>query len=108
MSRKSWIMILAGLLAGGCYSPDPPSLSSGSAPTAVPAIKLAASSDDRKAIPQLVEYLDNHDPAIRFAAISALKRMTGQDLGYRYYLGEGDRRPAVERWKQWLKEHPSP
>jgi hypothetical protein len=52
--------------------------------------------------------LDDEDSAIRFAAISALKRMTGQDLGYRYYDGEYDRRAAVERWRQWLKDHPSP
>jgi HEAT repeat protein len=108
MNCKTGIMILAVGLVGGCFSPDPKSLGSDSAPSAIPAIKDAADHNDRKAIPRLVQDLDDHDSAIRFAAISALKRMTGQDLGFRYYDGEWDRRSAVQRWRQWLKDHPSP
>jgi len=100
-------MFLAGGLVGGCFSPDPKSIGSDSAPSAIPAIKSAADQDDRSAIPRLVQDLDDHDSAIRFAAISALKSMTGQDFGFRYYDGESARRPAVQRWRQWLKDHPS-
>jgi hypothetical protein len=108
MNWKTGIMILASGLVGGCFSPDPKSLTSTSAPSAIPAIKDAADSDDRKAIPRLVQDLSDHDSAIRFAAISALQRITGQDLGYQYFDSEWERRPAVQRWQQWLKEHPSP
>jgi len=104
MNWKIGIMVLAAGLVGGCYSPDPKSLSSESAPSAIAAIKDAADRNDRTSIPRLVHDLDDEDSAIRFAAISALKRMTGQDLGYRYYDGEYDRRAAVERWRQWLKD----
>jgi HEAT repeat protein len=107
MNCKTGIMVLAVTLVGGCFSPDPPSLQSNSAATAVPAIKAAANQNDRSAIPRLIQDLDDHDSAIRFAAISALKRMTGQDLGYKYYQAEWDRRPAVQHWRQWLKDHPS-
>ena len=77
------------------------------APSAIPAIKAAADSNDRKAIPRLVQCLDDRDSAIRFAAISALKRMTGQDFGYRYYDDEWNRRQAIAQWHQWLKDHPT-
>jgi len=108
MNCKTGIMFLAATLGGGCFSPDPKSIGSDSASSAIPAIKTAADQDDRKDIPRLVQDLDDSDSAIRFAAISALKRMTGQDLGFRYYDDEWDRRSAVQRWQQWLKDHPSP
>jgi hypothetical protein len=108
MNWKIGIMVLAAGWVGGCYSPDPKSLSSDSAPSEIPAIKDAANRNDRGSIPRLVHDLDDKDPAIRFAAISALKRMNRQDLGYRYYDREYDRRAAVERWRQWLKDHPAP
>jgi hypothetical protein len=107
MNCKLGIMILAGGLVSGCFSPDPISLTSDSPPSEIPAIKQAADKNDRTAIPRLVQDLDANDSAVRFAAINALRRMTGEDFGYRYYGDEIDRRPAVQSWRQWLKEHPS-
>ena len=101
-------MLLVGAAVGGCYSPDAKSLGSDSAASAIPAIKSAAVQDNRDALPRLVQDLDDPDSAIRFAAISALRRMTGQDFGYRYYDSPWARRPAVMRWRLWLKEKPSP
>lgn len=100
------IVMLVCIMGGGCFSPDPPSIKSDSAPTAIPAIKEAATSDDRADIPRMIEDLNDPDSAIRFAAIEALQKMTGQTLGYRYYDDEPARRPAVQRWRQWLKDHP--
>ena len=112
MNWKIGIVILAvgstAVLVGGCFSPDPKSLTSDSPPSAIPAIKEAADNNDRKAIPRLVQDLDSEDSAIRFAAIGALRRMTGEDFGYRYYDDEFDRQPAIKRWNEWLKAHPSP
>ena len=59
-------------------------------------------SKDRAAARQFVADLESDDPAVRFYAISALEHMTGQRFGYRYYDDEEQRRPAVDRWKQWL------
>lgn len=108
MNWKLGIMILAGGLVSGCYSPDPKSLTSDSPPSEIPAIKEAADNNDRSAIPRLVQDLDDKDSAVRFAAINALQRITGEDFGYRYYDDEFDRRPAVLRWQKWLKDHPGP
>jgi hypothetical protein len=107
MNWKHGIIILAGLCVSGCFSPDPKSLTSDSPPSAIPAIKQAGNNNDRSAIPRLVQDLDDNDSAIRFAAICALRKITGQDFGYRYYDDELARRPAVEHWQQWMKDHPS-
>jgi HEAT repeat protein len=105
--RSVGIIALALVSISGCFSPDPKSLQSNSAPSAVPAIKDAATQGDRSAYPRLVEDLDDPDPAIRFAAIQALERMTGETFGYRYYDDESTRRPAVQQWQQWLVKQPS-
>jgi hypothetical protein len=105
--RAGIIAVVVGS-AAGCWTPEPKSLNSDSAPTAIPAIKDAAIARDHKAIPRLIVDLDNGDSAIRFAAIGALEKMTGQTFGYHYYDTELARRPAIERWRHWLKEHPSP
>jgi hypothetical protein len=68
----------------------------------IPAIKTAVSRKDRSAEPQLVSDLSSTDPAVRFYAIEALRRLTGEDLGYRYYDNETDRAPAVARWQEWM------
>jgi hypothetical protein len=107
MNCKQGIIIFAALGISGCYSPDPKSITSDSPPSAIPAIKEAGEKNDRSAIPRLVKDLDDNDSAIRFAAISALRKMTGQDFGYRYYDDEFTRRPAIDRWHQWMKDHPS-
>jgi len=107
MKGRAGILVVAvAVAAGGCFSPEPKSLNSDSAPSAVPAIKDAAARNDRKAIPRLVDDLDDSDPAIRFAAITALQKMTGQTLDYRYYDDGVARRPAVARWRRWLADHP--
>jgi hypothetical protein len=107
MNWKAGIILFAAGMLPGCYSPEPKSLNSDSAVTAVPAIKDAASDDDRRAVPRLVQDLEDNDPAIRFAAINALQRITGQTFDYRYYDDETQRKPAVQRWREWLKEHPA-
>ena len=70
----------------------------------IPAIKLAVDEHDPVAIRQLVKDLDSDDGAVRFFAIEALRRITGQTFAYHYYDDEDERRPAVLRWRQWLAE----
>jgi hypothetical protein len=98
-------MVLCGL-AASCVGRDPPSISSDEPDRLVPAIKIAASTGDRHAIPYLVKNLDSDDSAVRMYAIEGLRRLTGQDLGYVFYADCDVRKPAVARWKQWLSEHP--
>jgi len=95
----SWIGI-------GCFSPEPKSLASDNAASAIPAIKDAAQQNNRSAIPRLITLLDDKDSAIRFAAIQALQQMTAMTMGYNYYDSQIDRQAAIGRWRQWLSDHP--
>ena len=70
----------------------------------IPAIKAAVEEHDPAAVRQLVKDLDSDDGAVRFFAIEALERLTGETFAYHYYDDEDERRPAVLRWRQWLAE----
>jgi HEAT repeat protein len=57
---------------------------------------------DPKAVPFLVDRLDDEDEVVRFCAILSLERITGKTMGYEYYGPRHDRTEAVERWRRWL------
>ncbi|MDP9174000.1 MAG: hypothetical protein M3O30_09065 [Planctomycetota bacterium] len=108
MKRKFWIIVFVSCAAlGGCFSPDPKSLTSDSPASKIPAIKDAAATHNTRAIPGLIADLDSNDSAIRFAAITALKDITGETFDYHYYDDQPLREPAVKRWEEWLKAHPA-
>ena len=65
------------------------------------AIREAGERRDREVIPLLVDRLEDEDAAVRFYAILALERITGDRLGYRYEGNAADRRDAVERWRRY-------
>jgi hypothetical protein len=89
--------------AGGCTAPRRPLVVTDPDPSVkIPAYKKAVRTKDRAAAKQLVADLDSDDPAVRFYAIGALERMTGERFGYRYYDADQDRRTAVAKWNQWL------
>jgi hypothetical protein len=79
---------------GGFDAPDPASK--------IYAIETAMRSQDRHAVPQIVEQLNNDDPAVRMLAASALEQLTGQTLGYDYSDPPDARREAIRRWKDYL------
>jgi hypothetical protein len=70
-------------------------------------MKEAAHIGDRKTVPQLMIDLESDDPAVRFYAIDALRKLTGEDFGYRYYDDNDQRKPALAHWKQWLASQPA-
>jgi hypothetical protein len=87
----------------GCVHPRAPLVVTDPDPSVkIPAYKQAVRRKDRAAVKQLVKDLDSDDAAVRFYAINALERMTGQRFDYRYYDDEEQRRPAVERWQAWV------
>ena len=106
---RRWLAPAAGLIvvavllpAAGCTAPRRPLVVTDPDPAVkIPAFKKAVRTKDRAAVRQLVADLDSDDPAVRLFAIDALRRLTGQNFGYRYYDGEEQRRPAVEQWRQW-------
>lgn len=101
------ILITACLAAGGCIPRESQSIGAVDPMASIPAIQRAAETNDRSAIPALVAQLNNDDPAIRFYAFCALRRMTGNSFDYRYYDDVDERRPAIERWQKWLKQRKS-
>lgn len=106
-------LLVCGLLAGvpACAARWPKDL-----PTALqdenPSIRAeacrrAGEAKDASAIPLLVERLDDSAGDVRFFAIGALKRITGQTLGYRYHDDAQMRSQAVWRWRDWLRANPA-
>jgi len=93
------------ILQTDCQEPRGPlSVKSDDPTLAIPAIKQDVQKHDTNDIPRMVKDLNDDDPAIRFYAIEGLFRLTGDTFGYYYYNDENQRRPALNRWKLWLKE----
>jgi hypothetical protein len=102
MRYLNCILLAAGMLwATGCGH-GPRSVTDPDPADKVPAIETAIQNHDKRVIPQLVKDLDNSDSAIRFYAIDGLRKLTGEDFGYRYYDDDDKRKPAVAQWNQWL------
>jgi HEAT repeat protein len=102
--RAVVIALLAGLSVCGCVHPrEPVRFDSPDVNARIAAIRRAARTGDRSAAPHLVLALDDDDPAVRFYAIEALRRLAGERMGYDYYEDDPDaRQPAVQRWRQWV------
>ena len=66
-------------------------------------IRAAAEVRDRHAVPLLVDRLEDEDEAVRFFAIIALDRITGQRFGYDYALPASQRARAVELWREYVR-----
>ncbi len=79
-----------------------------------PAVRIQSAVDagknrDKKAIPLLVECLDDNESDVRMFAGMALKRIVGEktydELGWRFYFTRTERRAAVERWREWVAKN---
>jgi hypothetical protein len=104
--KRSVVASLAMVLplVGGCFEfHEAPSITSDDPSLKVPAIKQAVQAKDCSAIGPLVEALDSDDPAVRFYAIEGLRKLTGEDFGYRFYADESHRQAATEQWQRWAK-----
>ncbi len=69
----------------------------------IQAVHTAGKTQDPKAVPYLVDRLTDSESDVRFYAIGALKRSTGETMGYNYYEPAAKRAEAVQRWRQWLE-----
>jgi len=95
----------AAVVFGGCSEPSGPKvIASRDIDVKIPAIKRAVQDKDTTQLAELVKGLKSDDAAVRLYSIEGLQRMTGQDLGYRYYDDAEARKPALERWNKWLSE----
>lgn len=105
-----WTILTVGvwLTPAGCtapVTPYPEALISERPAERITAIKHAAEIGDRSVVTILVERLEDPDEAVRFFAIIALEKLTGERFGYQYYDTEVERARAVARWRRYLEEH---
>ena len=114
-SRATWLRQLAlaawaaglALGMGGCVEPaGKQALDNPDSLVKIRVLKEISrdGGHDARTLARVVEELDNRDPAVRFYAIAALRTVTGQTFGYRYYDEETARQPAIEKWRQWLAD----
>ena len=64
----------------------------------------AARAGDHKALPYLVDRLEDSEPDVRFFSFQALKEITGKTMGWKYYDRPEQRAVAVSKWRQWLRQ----
>lgn len=57
-----------------------------------------------RAIPHLIEALDDKTPGMRKAAITALKKITGTDMNYSPTAPRAVRLDFIKEWKKWWKK----
>lgn len=103
--RRSVILAAIVLSFAGCQDPrGPVSINSDDPDLKIQAMKQDVTHCNRADIPKLVSSLQSDDPAIRFYAVQALRRITNDDFGYRFYEDDDQRAPATARWQAWLKQ----
>lgn len=99
-----WMLLSACLLTTGCFPQETRSIGATDPAASIPAIQEAARKRDQSAVPALVKQLASDDPAVRFYAIEALKKITGQTMDYHYYDDVEERKLAIGRWEKWIEE----
>ena len=92
----------ATLLFAGCSTSVAPSYQDPTPEARLGAIKESARTGSEADLPHLIENLSSDDEAVRFAAIGALRRITGQTNGYRFDAPSSERSEGIARWKAWL------
>ena len=102
---KVWAAACCIICCAGCRPPrGPVSIHSEDADLKIHAIRQDVGQNNKSDIPTMVADLKSDDPAIRFYSIQALRRLTHDDFGYRYYESDEQRAPAIAQWEKWLKQ----
>ena len=107
MSRRAGLILILALALSSiaCQGTRPkPDVAAREIDAKIPGMKRAGMEHDRAALPGLVKSLDDDDPAVRMFAIVALEKFSRDRFGYEYYLDEEQRKPAIARWREWLKQ----
>lgn len=97
-------LCLGGLCLAGCSGyAGPRSIVNDDPAVKIPQIKSAVDRRDKSAVPTLLSDLDSDDSAVRFYAIEALRRMSGETFGYDWTEADrAKRRPAIARWQAYF------
>ena len=107
-ARTLPLAFLAAFALAGCDASVAPSFDDPVPEARIGALERAAASGDLSSVPRCVENLASDDAAVRMAAAGALRRLTGETLGYRFDAPAKDRAAAIERWRAWVADHPAP
>jgi len=99
-----WLVVAVGCGGSSGKAGSRASIQSESASERILAIRAAGEARDRKAIPLLVDRLEDEDDAVRFFAILALEKTTGERFGYDYAQPASERAKSVERWRAYARE----
>lgn len=96
---------IALLMAAGCLAPPVTErdLTSPEASRRALAVRQAAERRDQSLIPAIVDRLEDEDESVRFYAILALERLTGDRMGYEYHKSPGQQVEAVNRWRRYAQ-----
>ena len=94
------LVALAGCASTGPYRAR---ISSEQAAERILGIRAAAQSKDWGAVPLIVDRLEDEDEAVRFYAILALERITGERFGYDYARSSFERAASVSKWRSYIK-----
>lgn len=101
------VALAISVLTPAC-APVAPSYTDPTPAARLGAIRESAQSGNTDDAQSLVENLASDDPTVRFAAISALHRLTGETNGYRFNDPWETRALAISAWKAWLAKQPTP
>lgn len=104
LGRLVAVTVAAGLI--GCDGAEPSlylRMQHENPAVRIRAIHQAGMGRDDRAVPYLVDRLTDSERDVRFYAILALKKITGQTMGYQHYAPAADREQAEGRWRQWLE-----
>ncbi len=75
----------------------------------VAAVSVVGRGRDRSHVPDLIDMLDDPDPAVRLTAGATLRDLTGFDTGYQPWADVVVRRAHVQAWRRWwVGETPRP
>ena len=113
MRTEVQLVALAGALAwlacaGGCGAgPDRPATLFQRLQSDDPAVRLSAvveagRTSDRRALPLLVDRLEDDESAVRMFALESLRKITGLTFDYCFYASPAGRQESVRRWREWL------
>lgn len=95
-----WFQAACGLPSGTSYR----SMIQSERPhVRIRAIHQAGELRDEKAVALLVDRLEDEDEGVRFYAILALDRITGERFGYDYAARSDRRAEAVDRWREYAR-----
>ncbi len=67
-------------------------------------VRAAAEAKDADSVPLLVDRLEDEDDAVRFFAILALEKITGERFGYNYASPAQQRAVSVEQWRAYVRK----